>query len=135
MFRPCGKGNLKGHTLDVTSGEWSCLADMPECMSVRRQNDKDIAYLVQSRTDTEDESFVFMRGHEAWARLLPDGQWEVNPDLTGYDGANMLELYEEVCQEGDERNLKFVMKIFTGICGERFLFPDWVMVKSMEHGI
>lgn len=65
-------------SLDINTGTWTQLEDLPEsvCLS---SNPK--GFFLKSKN--HPAGTVVVTCEEAWARLLPSGEWEVTPDLNG----------------------------------------------------
>ncbi|KAL9180938.1 hypothetical protein ACHAXT_009743 [Thalassiosira profunda] len=107
--RPVVMGDVQSKkvlALDVASGEWNQLTDLPDCMGPEEGKFKCRGFLLRSESDPTDSSFVFMKGCD-WARMLPNGEWELMPDLSGHIRSDILDMD---CTGGDETTLK----LFTG---------------------
>lgn len=76
-------GNMVGSSrqvfsLNINSGVWTQLSDLPESVC-----EDPIGSLLKPK-DQQQVTAVVM-GKETWARLLPNGEWEVSPDLRGFE--------------------------------------------------
>ena len=65
-------------SLNKNSGVWTQLSDLPESVC-----EDPIGSLLKPK-DQQQVTAVVM-GKETWARLLPNGEWEVSPDLRGFE--------------------------------------------------
>ena len=107
----CGTTSRQVFSLDVTTGVWSRLNDLPRyivddvkvCRGIRMGGlwVQQKGFIVKSRTGSES-NFVFQHG-DTLLQLLPSGEWEVAPDLRGLGLATIY-----------SHQMETEMKVFTG---------------------
>jgi len=65
-------------SLNPNSGVWTQLSDLPENVC-----EDPIGFLLKPKEGQGATAVVMCK--ETWARLLPNGEWEVSPDLRGFE--------------------------------------------------